>query len=52
MLLLAFVLGALTGLLALLPYLFRLRREANLLKRSSGQEAAHPDCPAASSLRS
>jgi uncharacterized integral membrane protein len=50
MLLLAFVLGALTGLLALLPYLFRLRREANSHKRSSGQEAANPNRPAASSL--
>jgi lipopolysaccharide assembly protein A len=50
MLLLAFVLGALTGLLALLPYLFRLRREANLHKRSSEQEAVNPNRPASSSL--
>jgi uncharacterized integral membrane protein len=35
MLLLAFVLGALTGLLALMPYLFRLRREASTLRRTA-----------------
>lgn len=38
MLLLAFLLGAATGLLALLPYLFRLRRVA-------GQRAAPTDPP-------
>jgi lipopolysaccharide assembly protein A len=35
MLLLAFVLGALTGLLSLMPYLFRLRREASALRRDA-----------------
>jgi len=38
MLLLAFVLGALTGLLALMPYLFRLRREASQLRRKVGKD--------------
>jgi lipopolysaccharide assembly protein A len=33
--LLRIVLGALTGLLALMPYLFRLRREASTLRRTA-----------------
>ena len=39
MLLLAFLLGALTGLLALLPYLFRLRRQAGTRANASGQHS-------------
>jgi uncharacterized integral membrane protein len=43
MLLLAFVLGALTGLLALMPYLFRLRREASNLRRSAEKTPPRTD---------
>lgn len=42
MLLAAFVLGALTGLLALMPYLFRLRREAGQLRRAADRREASP----------
>ena len=42
MLLAAFVLGALTGLIALMPYLFRLRREAAQRKRAADKQEASP----------
>jgi len=42
MLLVAFVLGALTGLLSLMPYLFRLRREAAANRRSAEKNEPSP----------
>lgn len=47
MLMLAFVLGALTGVLALLPTVFRLRREAARKLRTAEQDTGitQPDMP-------